>query len=130
MRRVVSLFLPTWPTDRVRRMRSSWPARDEPLVTATPDGSRRVIASVDLAAHRLGLRPGQTLAHAQALVPNLHVIEATPAEDDEALSRLALWCLRYAPIVAPDPPDGVWIYIAGAAHLKGGEAALLSDLVS
>lgn len=100
------------------------------MVTAMPDGSRRVIASADAAARTLGLKAGQTIAHAQALVPRLHVVEATPAEDDEALSRLAQWCYRYAPIVAPDPPDGVWIDIAGAAHLRGGEAALLSDLVS
>lgn len=100
------------------------------MVTALPDGPRRVIASADTAARALGLKAGQTIAHAQALVPNLHVIDATPDEDDEALSRLAQWCYRYAPIVAPDPPDGVWIDIAGAAHLRGGEPALVADLAS
>jgi protein ImuB len=128
MRRVVSLFLPTWPTDRFRR-RNGGPARDEPLVTAVREGSRRVLACVDAAGRALGLTPGMTVAHAQALVPGLQMIEATPDEDAEALGRLALWCLRYAPIVAPDPPDGVLVDIAGAAHLHGGEAALLRDLL-
>jgi protein ImuB len=128
MRRVVSLFLPTWPTDRFRR-RSGGPGRDEPLVTAAREGSRRVLACADAAARALGLTPGMTVAHAQALVPGLQTIEAVPAEDAEALARLALWCLRYAPIVAPDPPDGIVIDIAGAAHLHGNEAALLRDLV-
>ena len=44
MRRVVSLFLPTWPTDRIRR-RSGTPPLGEPLVTAATDGSRRVVAA-------------------------------------------------------------------------------------
>lgn len=42
--------------------------------------------------------------------------------------RLALWALkRYAPIVAADPPDGLVIDVSGAAHLHGGEAAILDD---
>ena len=44
------------------------------------------------------------------------------------LWRLVEWCLRYAPLVAPDPPDGLWIDITGSAHLHGGEARLLRDL--
>src|SRR5687767_15229532 len=104
MRRVVSVFLPTWPTDRFRRRNGGEPPRDRPLVTALREGSRRVLAAADVAAQKLGLRPCMTVAHAQALVPDLMVIDASPHEDAQALARLALWALRYAPIVAPDPP--------------------------
>ena len=52
-----------------------------------------------------------------------------PAIADETLNNLALWCLRYAPLVAPDPPDGLWIDITGCAHLFGGEEALCADLL-
>jgi protein ImuB len=131
MRRVVSVFLPTWPTDRFRRRYAHRaPPWDRPLVTVTQDGSRRVLASVDAAARRLGLRPGMLLAQAQASVPDLAMIEAVPEEDGQAQTRLAAWCLRYSPLVAPDPPDGLWIDIAGSAHLFQGEAGLLSDLVA
>ena len=58
------------------------------------------------------------------------VTQAEPEADAAALDRLAVWCLRYAPLVAPAPPDGVWIDATGAAHLAGGEAALLADLVA
>jgi nucleotidyltransferase/DNA polymerase involved in DNA repair len=58
----------------------------------------------------------------------LHVAEAAPAADDEGLTRLSTWCMRYGPLVAVDRPDGVWIEAAGSAHLFGGEEALLSDL--
>jgi protein ImuB len=130
MRRVVSLFLPTWPTDRIRKAAKDAPPQDEPLVTAMREGSRRVVAAVDAAAAALGLRPGLTVAHAQALVPNLHVIEAAPDTDGEALRRLARWCFRYSPLVAVDPPDGIWIESAGSAHLFGGEEGLLADLAA
>ena len=98
-------------------------------MTSAHDGHRRVIAAVDAAARALGLHPGLPLAQAQARIPGLAVAEAEPQADAAALSRLAAWCLRYAPLTAPDPPDGVWIDATGATHLAGGEAALLADLV-
>lgn len=61
-------------------------------------------------------------------MPGLAVAEADPAADAEALAALAGWCLRYAPVVQPDPPDGILIDISGAAHLFGGERGLLADL--
>ena len=128
MRRVVSLFLPMWPTDRYRKNTADVPPRDKPLVIATKIGPRRVIVAANNAAQALGLRAGLTLAHAQALVPELHVTEATPEADDEGLTRLAIWCMRYSPLVAADRPNGVWIEVAGSAHLFGGEEALLHDL--
>ncbi len=99
-------------------------------MTSAHDGHRRVIAAVDAPARALGLRPGLPLAHALARIPGLAVMPAEPAADAAALARLAVWCLRYAPLTAPDPPDGVWIDATGAAHLAGGEAALLADLVA
>src|SRR5215217_9346551 len=128
MRRVVSLFLPMWSTDRYRKNTGDAPSRDKPLVMATKIGSRRVIVAADKAAQALGLRLGLTVAHAQSLVPELHVAEATPEADDEGLTRLATWCMRYSPLVAADRPNGVWIDVAGSAHLFGGEEALLDDL--
>jgi protein ImuB len=101
MRRVVSLFLPRWPCDRLRRKRGSAPPPDEPLVFAAMEGQRRVIVSVDDAAARAGLETGMTVTHAQSLIPGLHVLDARPEEDEAALSRLAIWCLRYSPLVMP-----------------------------
>ena len=91
-------------------------------------GPRRVLASVDEAAEGLGLRCGMTVTHAQSLVPDLALIDATLEADEKALIRLALWCVKYSPVVTPDPPNGVFIDVAGSAHLFQGEAALLNDL--
>jgi len=69
------------------------------------------------------------LAQAQSLVAGLVVHEADPAGDAVALRRLAEWCVRYAPLVADDPPDGLWIDVTGSTHLHGGETRLLRDLL-
>lgn len=64
------------------------------------------------------------------MVPGLATYDAEPVEDNAALERLALWALKlYAPMVAADPPDGLMIDARGAAHLKGGEPAMLADMV-
>jgi protein ImuB len=128
MRRVVSVWLPTWPTDRLRRT-SDAPSPDKPLVVAERQGSRRLVFAADAAAQELGIRPGITVALAQAMHPDITVVEAQPEADSAALERLAVWALRYAPLAAPDPPDGLIIDVSGAVHLHGGEAALLADIV-
>lgn len=129
MRRVISIWFPTFPTDRLRRI-GAGPPEAEPFITSAHDGRRRIVAAANAAAQELGIRPGLALASAQALVPGLTVLEAEPGADRVALTRIATWCLRYAPLVAADPPDGAWIDATGCAHLVGGEAAMLTDLVA
>ena len=71
------------------------------------------------------------VAQAQALVPELGLREAELQADAAALEKLALWALRrYSPLVAVDPPDGLVIDATGAAHLQGGEEAMLHDMVA
>lgn len=131
MPRVVSLYLPTWPTDRLRRkLGASAPSADTPLVLFGRQGRRREVLALDAAARNAGLRIGMPASKAQVLVPGLVNLELEPADDAAALDRLALWALRYAPIVAPDPPDGLIIDTSGTDHLHGGEAAMLTSLVS
>ena len=89
-----------------------------------------VVAAADAAAQMLGLFPGMPLTQAQAMVPGLVILEADPEGDAAVLGGLAGDCLRVAPLTAPDPPDGIWIDATGAAHLFGGEAALLADVVT
>ena len=74
MRRVVSLCLPTWPTDRLRgRLGSAAPPPDAPLVIVGSDGRKRLVTAADSAAQALGLRPGIAATQAHALVPGLIV---------------------------------------------------------
>jgi protein ImuB len=131
MPRVVSLFLPTWPTDRLRRKEGdAAPPLEAPLVLVGREGRRQVVLAACAAAQAAGLRVGMAVTMAQVLVPGLAVQDAEPASDAEALERLALWMLlRMSPIVAADPPDGVVVDACGVAHLHGGEQAMLASLV-
>jgi protein ImuB len=69
-----------------------------------------------------------TVTHAQSLIPELTVVNAAPEEDEAALIRLALWCIKYSPVVTAEPPDGIFIDVAGSAHLFQGETVLIHDL--
>jgi protein ImuB len=105
------------------------PPAEAPLVLIGREGRRRVVLAADRAALAAGLRVGMPATKAQALVKGLIVKDAEPAADIQALERLALWALRYAPIVAADPPDGLVIDATGAAHLHGGEDAMVKTMV-
>ncbi|MCA1443192.1 DNA polymerase Y family protein, partial [Ensifer sp. IC4062] len=130
MARVVSVFLPTLPTDRIRRADPSL-APDTPLVVIARSGSKRWIAAADQAATKLGLRVGMPAAKAQALVQGLVMMDADPAANLAALERLTVWALsQYSPVVAMDPPDGIVMDTEGADHLQGGEELMLSGLVN
>jgi len=104
------------------------PPAEAPLVLIGREGRRRVVLAADMAARRAGLRVGMPVTKVQALVKGLIVMDAEPAADADALERLALWGLRYAPIVATDPPDGLAIDTTGAAHLHGGENAMVKTI--
>lgn len=132
-RRVVSLWLPRFATDRLRLGRA--PDR-RPVATVVQDRGGHRLAAVDAAAARAGLTPGLPLADARAMAPALETVPADPAGDARALERLALWAGRYSPWTAVDgsipdaslPGGGLWLDIGGCAHLFGGEEALLADL--
>ena len=68
---------------------------------------------------------GLPLANARAICPQLKVFDADEAADAKALSDIAGWCDRFTPLVALDPPHGLFLDITGCAHLFGGEAALM-----
>lgn len=90
-----------------------------------------MVTAVDAFARDLGIRVGMPVSKAQALVNDLHLIDADPVADLKGLEQLALWALRrYSPIVMVDPPDGLVLDVTGATHLRGGEQALAEDVVS
>ena len=126
MRRILSLWLPFWPTERLARA-GFRPEGPLALIQSQQGGQRLV--SVDRAAADEGLTPGMLLTDARALVPHLKSLSADPAADAEALVKLAQWLTRYTPWVGLDGNDGLTLDVSGVAHLFGGEAALIADLV-
>ena len=121
---MLSLWLRRLSTDRIARLREV----SAPLAVYGKRGNAELIVAVDDAAEQLGLVPGLALAQARAMHPHLQAIEEDAEADANLLEKLADWCLRYTPLVACDPPDGLLLDIGGCAHLYGGEAALVADL--
>jgi len=159
MRRIVSLWLPYFPVERMglragqqqaelarlRGRRSAHPSRGLPsphdqaapfaLIEAQQGGLQ--IVTVNRAATQAGIRPGQRLADARALVPGLDVMERDMTGDEARLVKLAAWATRFTPWtraedISPLAHEGAGLFldISGCAHLFGGETALLDDLLT
>ncbi len=69
-----------------------------------------------------------TLADARARVPELEVVDRDEAADQAWLLAIADGCIRYTPMVALDPPQGLILDVTGCTHLFGGEAGLAADV--
>ncbi|HEV7156798.1 MAG TPA: DNA polymerase Y family protein [Caulobacteraceae bacterium] len=128
MARFVCAWSPNWAIEGWIRRHPSV-SRGEAFALAGLEAGVRRLTAVDGRAAALGLFPGQKATDATALVPELIIAEADPAADAAALTKLVDWCARFSPAVAADPPDGLFLDITGVAHLWGGEAAMIDDLV-
>ncbi len=130
-RRILSLWLPRLPIDRIKRQlarSNAAPAKnsnDDPSIVVAKQNNALQISALDDAAARLGLEEGLALANARAICPQLRVFDADEVADTETLDNIADWCDRFTPLVALDPPYGLFLDITGCAHLFGGEAALM-----
>src|SRR6202163_4463108 len=133
-RRILSLWLPRLPIDRIKRQlarSNAAPAEqnfDDPCIVVAKQNNALQIFAMDDAAARLGLEIGLPLANARAICPQLRVFDADEAADARALNAIADWCDRFTPLVALDPPHGLFLDITGCVHLFGGEAALMRTL--
>jgi protein ImuB len=121
-RRILALWLPRLPTDRLQR-KSRF---DAPLIVSSRCGNALHVHALDARAARAGLHQGQPLANARAMVQPLCVVPADEKADAALLENIADWCDRFTPLVALDDARGLLLDITGAAHLFGGEAAMLS----
>jgi protein ImuB len=132
MRRIMALWLPRFSTDRLKRkggpLSDLMNGSEGPLVVAGRVGNALHVQALEMRAQRLGLYKGQPLANARAMVQALTIIPANDKEDLKLLEQIADWCDRFTPYVAADAPDGLILDITGAAHLFGGEAAMLSHV--
>ncbi|TBY81705.1 Y-family DNA polymerase [Rhizobium leguminosarum] len=130
MARVVSIFFPDLPTDRIRRADPAIPV-DQAIAVISKSGSKRWVSAADPAARKAGVHVGMPAAKAQALFQGLRMIDADPAANAVALERITMWALsQYSPIVAVDAPAGIVMDTEGADHLQGGEERMLTSIAN
>ncbi|WP_276483932.1 Y-family DNA polymerase [Paraflavitalea pollutisoli] len=103
--------------------------RSGPFVLASPDHGRMMVRAVNAAALQAGIEAGITVADARTIYAAVEVRDDDPALVDSLLQRLAAWCIRFTPVSAIDGAEGLLLDVSGCAHLWGGEAAYLHDLV-
>jgi protein ImuB len=125
-RRILALWFPRLPTDRLQR-RSAAPD-SAPLVLSLKSANTRIVYAADDCAARAGLKAGMPLASARAMVNDLRIVEADVPADEAMLARIADWCDRFTPFVALDAPHGLLLDITGVSHLFGGETAMLKRI--
>jgi protein ImuB len=91
---------------------------------------RQIVVDCDPKAQRAGVQLGMTLAHARALLPmDARVEDHAPLRDQQTLTALGRWAMRFTPVVAPDPPDGLLLDVTGCTHLFGGAQAMVRSLI-
>ncbi|MCH7790840.1 MAG: DNA polymerase Y family protein [Planctomycetes bacterium] len=131
MKRALCVYLPMWSIDLVRRrmVAASRGRRDRrALVLVETDGHGQRVARCCARARKAGVTTGMTLAHARALMPidGVRLEPFEPERDDAALRSLARWAMRFSPVVAVDPPDGLLLDITGCDRLFGGDRRLVA----
>ena len=127
-RRYLAIWFPFLPADRLRRQPPPEFVEARPFAFVEKVKGALRLAAVDRQAQALGLPPGLALADARARVPDLLTFDRDPHADQHLLERIAHSCLRYTPMVAIEPPDGLMLDIGGCVHLFGGEEGLARDV--
>lgn len=142
MKRILCLWLPRWPLQRLCLVRPELKHRPVVLYGPARRGGWQVVHGSRAALAR-GIAAGMPLAEAQALlgtnalpgtaaslVP--HFEPHDPRADREFLESLARWCQRYSPLVGlgeAQQPETLLMEITGCAPLFGGEPALAAQVV-
>ncbi len=88
------------------------------------------LAAVNGAAQRFGVRAGQTLAEANALLSGFNAVALPIASVERALAAVAEAALAFGATVSLEAPDCVWVDVTGSAHLFGGEEKTCVELGS
>lgn len=126
-KRFVAIWFRHLLTDWFTRRRPE--LKDVPFVFAAPERGRMVVKAVNPIAAANGISAGMVVADGRAILPSLQVFDSPQDKDIALLSALAEWCIRYTPIAAIDPPDGLILDASGCYHLWGGEVPYLKDLL-
>ncbi len=113
---------------RITAQQRTLPDDAVPVVLAEAGAHGPVVFAVNAGARGRGIMPGARVVDVQAIHPDLHVEPADPDGDLALLDRVAIWARRWCPWTVRDGVDGIVMDVRGAAHLFGGEVALLRDI--
>lgn len=119
-----------------RHLKTDWFSRrrpelaHEPFVLSLKDHNRVIVSATNEVAEKNGIVKGVAVADARAILPTLKIYDDDPALTNKLLVSLAKYCIRYTPIAAIDPPDGLILDVTGCAHLWGSEYAYVTTIIN
>jgi protein ImuB len=119
-----------------RYLATDWFALRQPqlcntaFVLSAPSRGRIIITGSNAIAEAQGVYKDMALADARAIIPDLQVLDDKPDLADKLLKRIAEWCIRFTPIAAIDPPDGIILDVTGCSHLWSGDEPYLNEIVN
>lgn len=124
-------FVTVW----FRHLKTDWFCRrqadllNEPFVLSLKDHNRVIVSATNIAAEKQGINIGMAVADARAVLPSLKVYDDQPGLDGRLLTSFAKYCIRYTPIAAIDPPNGLILDVTGCPHLWGSESSYISNII-
>lgn len=110
------ILLPQLALDGVLRRHDD---PDAPLALLSGPAQRRVLQAVSPAARALGLRAGQSLTAAQALVRDFQCVEYDPAAVEQWQQFLAAWAYRFSSQVSLHYPRVLLLEVESSLALFG-----------
>ena len=125
-RRILSLWFPRLPAERVLRLRRD--TLPMPFAVVGDRGGAQVLISLNPLAEAAGLRQDQPLRDATAMCPGLLTRPENRVEDEAFLTALRRWAGKFSPWVAEERPGSLLIDLTGCAHLFGGEAQVMAQV--
>jgi protein ImuB len=128
MQRILAIWLPNWPVQRLVNERPELAGR--PLLLHGAAGGRPVVVACSIEAQHLGITPQMPLAEASAIGGRRLCIQAhDPLADWVALTKLTAWCRQLSPTVGLEEsqsPCALLIDASVAASLWDGEEAFVN----
>ena len=102
----------------------------KPFVLITREANRVFASALSKKAANMGFTQEMSLADIRAAVPDMLYYDLNPEQDIRCLRGLLRWASRFTPRVAREDGNNLYLDIAGASHLFGGEAHLLNKIHS
>ncbi|MDV7341257.1 DNA polymerase Y family protein [Terasakiella sp. A23] len=133
--RFLYLWYPHLASDRYMQVKGMDQDDQLPFATVTSDHRGVLLAGLNKAAIKEHLQTQMRLTDARAIYPPLQTLPIAPDQDQAFLLEMAKTADLFSPWIAIDGPHveigegGLWLEITGAAHLFGGEEAMMEQVL-
>jgi protein ImuB len=142
MKRVLAIWLPNWPVQRLLDNKPELVGR--PVILTQPSRRGLCVAACSRQAQRAGMHIGMPAVEARTIVELAFrssreesiepvLLPHDPFEDCRQLEDLAQWCHRFSPTVGVEPsesPETLLLDATNLAPFYGSESSLVANVAA